>query len=127
MSAPRLGRAPSVLLVPAVLGVALLAVPLVTLVLATPWRTLPEHLASQARHDPLTRLANRRAGDAFLAQALDVSRRQGRPRRLRGDQWDELRPVHPEHHRQQRKHDDDGGQGSQRTDPAGNAGIRLPH
>ena len=40
---------------------------------------LLEQLAYQARHDPLTRLANRRAGDAFLAQALDVSRRQGRP------------------------------------------------
>jgi len=40
---------------------------------------LLEQLAYQARHDPLTRLANRRAGDAFLADALDVSRREGRP------------------------------------------------
>ena len=48
MSTPRLGRAPYVLLVPAVLGVALLAVPLVTLVLDTPWRTLPDHLGSEA-------------------------------------------------------------------------------
>ena len=40
---------------------------------------LLEQLAYQARHDPLTRLANRRAGDAFLAEALDVSRREGRP------------------------------------------------
>jgi diguanylate cyclase (GGDEF)-like protein len=40
---------------------------------------LLEQLAYQARHDPLTRLANRRAGDAFLADALEVSRREGRP------------------------------------------------
>lgn len=40
---------------------------------------LLEQLAYQARHDPLTRLANRRAGDAFLAEALDTSRREGRP------------------------------------------------
>lgn len=40
---------------------------------------LLEQLAHQARHDPLTGLANRRAGDAFLAEALDVSRREGRP------------------------------------------------
>ncbi|MBA3928181.1 MAG: GGDEF domain-containing protein [Xanthomonas sp.] len=40
---------------------------------------LLEQLAYQARHDPLTRLANRRAGDAFLAEALEVSRREGRP------------------------------------------------
>ena len=40
---------------------------------------LVEQLAYQARHDPLTRLANRRAGDAFLADALEVSRREGRP------------------------------------------------
>ncbi len=40
---------------------------------------LLEQLAHQARHDPLTRLANRRAGDAFLAEALEVSRREGRP------------------------------------------------
>jgi len=40
---------------------------------------LLEQLAYQARHDPLTRLANRRAGDAFLADALETSRREGRP------------------------------------------------
>lgn len=40
---------------------------------------LLKQLAHQARHDPLTRLANRRAGDAFLAEALEVSRREGRP------------------------------------------------
>ncbi len=40
---------------------------------------LLEQLAYQARHDPLTRLANRRAGDMFLADALEVSRREGRP------------------------------------------------
>ena len=48
MSAPRLGRAPAVLLVPAILAVALLVVPLVALVLDTPWGTLPEHLGSEA-------------------------------------------------------------------------------
>ena len=40
---------------------------------------LLEQLAYQAGHDPLTRLANRRAGDAFLAEALEASRREGRP------------------------------------------------
>ncbi|QBX57415.1 molybdate ABC transporter permease subunit [Nocardioides seonyuensis] len=43
----RLGRAPLLLVVPAVCGVALLVVPLLTLVLDTPWRTLPEHLGSE--------------------------------------------------------------------------------
>jgi molybdate transport system permease protein len=46
VTGPRLGPAPTVLLVPAVAGVAVLVVPLVTLVLGTPWRTLPEHLGS---------------------------------------------------------------------------------
>lgn len=40
---------------------------------------LLEQLAHQARHDPLTRLPNRRAGDEFLARALEDSRREGRP------------------------------------------------
>ena len=40
---------------------------------------LLEQLAYQARHDPLTRLANRRAGDAFLAEAREASLREGRP------------------------------------------------
>ncbi len=40
---------------------------------------LMEQLAYQARHDSLTRLANRRAGDEFLAAALEASRREGRP------------------------------------------------
>ena len=53
MSGPRLGRVPAVLLVPALLGVALLAVPLVTLVLDTPWRTLPEHLGSEVVREAL--------------------------------------------------------------------------
>ena len=53
MTGPRLGRAPAVLLVPAVVGVALLVVPLATLVLATPWRTLPEHLGSQVVREAL--------------------------------------------------------------------------
>ena len=48
MSEPRLGRAPAVLLVPAAVAVALLVLPLATLVLDTPWRTLPEHLGSDA-------------------------------------------------------------------------------
>lgn len=46
MTGPRLGRAPTVLLVPASVAVAVLVVPLVTLVLDTPWRTLPGHLGS---------------------------------------------------------------------------------
>ena len=53
MSGPRLGRAPAVLLVPAVVAVALLVVPLATLVLDTPWRTLPAHLVSDAVRDAL--------------------------------------------------------------------------
>ena len=53
MTGPRLGRAPAVLLVPAVVGVALLVVPLATLVLDTPWRTLPEHLGSEAVREAL--------------------------------------------------------------------------
>ena len=53
MTSPRLGRAPAVLLVPAVVGVALLVVPLVTLVLDTPWRTLPEHLGSEVVREAL--------------------------------------------------------------------------
>ncbi len=47
MTGPRLGRVPLVLLLPACVAVALLVVPLVTLVLDTPWRTLPEHLGSR--------------------------------------------------------------------------------
>ena len=53
MSGPRLGRPPAVLLVPAVVAVALLVVPLATLVLDTPWRTLPEHLGSQVVREAL--------------------------------------------------------------------------
>ena len=53
MSSPRLGRAPAVLLVPAVVGVALLVVPLVTLALDTPWRTLPDHLGSEVVREAL--------------------------------------------------------------------------
>ena len=53
MTGPRLGRAPAVLLVPAVVGVALLVVPLATLVLDTSWRTLPEHLGSEAVREAL--------------------------------------------------------------------------
>ena len=53
MSGPRLGRAPAVLLVPAVLAVTLLVVPLATLVLDTPWRTLPEHLGSEGVREAL--------------------------------------------------------------------------
>ncbi|MDZ5660432.1 molybdate ABC transporter permease subunit [Nocardioides sp. zg-1308] len=54
MTGPRLGRAPAVLLVPAAAGVALLVVPLVTLVLDTPWRTLPDHLSSEVVRQALT-------------------------------------------------------------------------
>ncbi len=50
---PRLGRAPAVLLVPAAIAVALLVVPLATLVLDTPWRTLPEHLGSEVVREAL--------------------------------------------------------------------------
>ena len=50
---PRLGRAPAVLLVPAAVAVALLVVPLVTLVLDTPWATLPEHLGSEVVREAL--------------------------------------------------------------------------
>ena len=53
MTGPRLGRAPTVLLVPAVVGVTVLVVPLVTLVLGTPWRTLPEHLGSEVVREAL--------------------------------------------------------------------------
>jgi len=53
VTGPSLGRAHAVLFVPAVVGVALLVVPLATLVLATPWRTLPEHLASQVVREAL--------------------------------------------------------------------------
>ena len=53
MSTRRLGRTPFVLVVPAVLATALLVVPLVTLVLDTRWRTVPEHLASEAVRDAL--------------------------------------------------------------------------
>ena len=53
MSGPRLGRPPAVLLVPAVVAVALLVVPLATLVLDTPWRTLPEHLGSEVVREAL--------------------------------------------------------------------------
>ena len=53
MTGPRLGRAPAVLLVPAAVGVALLVVPLATLVLDTPWRTLPEHLGSEVVREAL--------------------------------------------------------------------------
>jgi molybdate transport system permease protein len=48
VSTPRLGRAPAVLVVPACLGAALLVVPLVTLVLDTPWASLPAQLRSEA-------------------------------------------------------------------------------
>ena len=44
MSTARLGRAPYLLLVPAVVAVMLLVVPLLTLVLDTPWSTLGDHL-----------------------------------------------------------------------------------
>lgn len=53
MSGPRLGRAPAALLVPAVVAVGLLVVPLATLVLDTPWRTLPEHLGSEVVREAL--------------------------------------------------------------------------
>lgn len=47
MSAPRLGRAPVLLVVPALVAVVLLALPLATLVADTPWATLPGHLGSE--------------------------------------------------------------------------------
>jgi molybdate transport system permease protein len=53
VSTPRLGRPPALLLVPAVVAVALLVVPLVTLVLDTPWTTLPEHLGSEVVREAL--------------------------------------------------------------------------
>jgi len=52
-SGARLGRAPLVLLVPAVLAALLLVVPLVTLVADTPWGDLGEQLRSQAVRDAL--------------------------------------------------------------------------
>ena len=54
MSRPRLGRAPWVLLLPAAIAVALLVVPLVTLALDTPWRTLADHLGSDVVRQALT-------------------------------------------------------------------------
>lgn len=53
MTAPRLGRTPAVLVVPALAATTLLVVPLATLVLDTSWRTLPEHVASEAVQDAL--------------------------------------------------------------------------
>ncbi len=52
-SAPGLGRPPLVLLVPAVLAATLLVVPLVALVLDTPWSTLPDQLADPRVRDAL--------------------------------------------------------------------------
>lgn len=54
-------------------------------------------LAHQARHDPLTRLANRRAGDAFLAEALEVSRREGRPLSVALIDIDHFKAVNDRH------------------------------
>lgn len=48
-----LGRPPLLLLAPAVVAVALLVVPLATLVLATPWATFLDHLLSAAVRDAL--------------------------------------------------------------------------
>jgi molybdate transport system permease protein len=48
-----LGRAPLVLLVPGALAGALLVVPLVTLVLDTPWRSFLDELGTQAVRDAL--------------------------------------------------------------------------
>ncbi len=53
MSQDRLGRAPLRLLVPALLATAVLVVPLVTLVAATPWRELPSKLADPMVRDAL--------------------------------------------------------------------------
>jgi molybdate transport system permease protein len=63
-SGARLGRAPLVLLVPAVLATLLLVVPLVTLVADTPWGRLGEQLTSHAVGDALWLTA--------LASALTV-------------------------------------------------------
>ena len=70
MTSPRLGRAPAVLLVQAVVGVALLVVPLVTLVLDTPWRTLPEHLGSEAVREALVITALSSALTVIACSAL---------------------------------------------------------
>lgn len=48
-----LGRAPTSLLVPAVLGTALLTVPLLTMLAATDWRGLPAQLASEPAREAL--------------------------------------------------------------------------
>jgi molybdate transport system permease protein len=48
-----LGRPPARLVVPAALATALLVVPLVTLVLGSPWRTLPDLLGTEAVRDAL--------------------------------------------------------------------------
>lgn len=53
MSRTTLGRPPLVLLVPAVLASTLLVVPLVALVLGTPWATVPEQLAQPQVRDAL--------------------------------------------------------------------------
>ncbi|CAA9375647.1 MAG: Molybdenum ABC transporter permease protein ModB [uncultured Nocardioides sp.] len=53
MTGPRLGRVPAVLVLPALVATTLLVVPLLTLVLDTPWRTLPGHVASEAVQDAL--------------------------------------------------------------------------
>jgi molybdate transport system permease protein len=53
MSRTALGRPPLVLLVPAVLASTLLVVPLVALVLETPWSTVPEQLAQPQVRDAL--------------------------------------------------------------------------
>lgn len=64
-TAPRtLGRPPLVLVVPAVLAAALLVVPLVTLVLSTPWGSFVEQLKTQAVRDAL--------GITALASAITV-------------------------------------------------------
>ena len=52
-SSPALGRAPLRLLVPAAVAIGLLVVPVVGLVLRTPWRELPELLAEQALRQAL--------------------------------------------------------------------------
>jgi molybdate transport system permease protein len=48
-----LGRPPALLVVPAVVGTSLLVVPLVAMVAATPWRQLPEQLASEPLREAL--------------------------------------------------------------------------
>lgn len=50
---PRLDRAPLLLVVPAAIAATLLVVPLATLVIDTPWRTLPSHLASEVVREAL--------------------------------------------------------------------------